>query len=673
MSRPGRLRGILLAVLLAGAAGPAGAQPAESAPELVPIPRPALEQVDEAVRRQLEEVRREADQLLAGGAAAAPEARAQAAETVGTLGRLYFLYDLPDAAEAALANAHRLAPEEFRWAYYLGAVRQQAHRAAAAVEAFETALALRPGELPVLLRLGEVELSRGDAAAARGWFERARAVDPDSAAALHGLARLAALEGDWPTAASLLAAVLERQPEATRVHYELGMAYRELGDLDRAREQLARQGQGEVRFADPLVEELAALVSGSGVYMVSGNSAFARGDWALAAEAYRRAVAAAPDDLTARQSLASALARAGRPEAALEELAEVLRRDPDNAFAHYNVATLEVARGRTAEALPHFEAALAAAPDFADAHFNLATALEQLGHFAEAEEHYAASLELEPEDRQARLHHARVLLRLDRAAAAAAEARTLLATDPGDARAHFTLGEALERSGQTAAAADSYRAVVDSAGGDDERGMGHLALGRLLAAAGDGAAAADHLRSASELLPDLDQPPLLLAQVLGRERRFAEAAEAFATALARQPANEGARFGRALALLLAGRDGEARRHLEDSLAVLPGSLALKHVLARLLAASPEPAARDGRRALELAREVFAAQQTLDHAETVAMAHAEAGDFDQAVAWQRQILDRARQTGDAATLERLAARLALYERGEPCRAPWLDGV
>ncbi len=83
------------------------------------------------------------------------------------------------------------------------------------------------------------------------------------------------------------------------------------------------------------------------------------------------------------------------------------------------------------------------------------------------------------------------------------------------------------------------------------------------------------------------------------------------------------------------------------------------------ATAPDPAARDGARAVReaaLAAELsgFASAAILD---TLAAAHAEAGDFQEAIRWQQQAI--ATNT-DASLNPELAQRLAMYEAGHPYR-------
>jgi hypothetical protein len=52
-----------------------------------------------------------------------------------------------------------------------------------------------------------------------------------------------------------------------------------------------------------------------------------------------------------------------------------------------------------------------------------------------------------------------------------------------------------------------------------------------------------------------------------------------------------------------------------------------------------------------------------------MALAEQGQFADAVAIQRGVIDAARQAGFTAEAIRMGANLQRYERRQPCREPW----
>src|SRR6185369_3467148 len=106
--------------------------------------------------------------------------------------------------------------------------------------------------------------------------------------------------------------------------------------------------------------------------------------------------------------------------------------------------------------------------------------------------------------------------------------------------------------------------------------------------------------------------------------------------------------------------------------LLPDDLQLNHTLARVLAAAPDAAARDGRQALAISQRLEAAmgdKKTTQLGETLAMAFAEVGNFANAAAIQRSVLEAAARAGLSPDVRRMTANLRLYERGQACRTPW----
>ena len=71
----------------------------------------------------------------------------------------------------------------------------------------------------------------------------------------------------------------------------------------------------------------------------------------------------------------------------------------------------------------------------------------------------------------------------------------------------------------------------------------------------------------------------------------------------------------------------------------------------------------------LAQTVFDTYQCIEHAETLAMAHAETGNYDQAMQWQKKAIAVATSANRADAMPCLKKNLALYESGKPCRTPW----
>lgn len=543
---------VFLVVLILGGCG---------RPGLEAVPQPDLGRVEEAVRRQLEA---KADEV----AALADATPGERAEAWGELGRLYHAYDFLSAAESCYENARTLAPDDFRWPYYLGFLHQVRGELEPAAERFREALARRRDDLPALLRLGDVLIELDRPAQARPFFERALELDPSSAAAHHGLGKVAAREDDPAAAARHFERALELQPAATLVHYPLAQAYRALGEREKAEDHLARRGYAGPTFADPLVRQLDETAVGAGLRLTRAGVALAEGRRDAAIEEYRQAVAADPSNVEARLALGTLLAQAGSDD--------------------------------------------------------------------EAKAHLSKAIELDP-------RHPRI------------------------AQAHLRLGEVLQRLGDPAAAEHYAQAMGAGLAEPRELAAAHLGLGNLLAARRDDEAAAGHYRAALETAPDLAEAHFNLAGVLGRLGRREDGMAHYRKVIELQPENVAARLYLAQDLAAAGRYGEALAVLEAARAALPESDVVAHTLARLLAACPDHSLRDGPRAVELALGALESRRErppLEYAETVAMAFAEAGNFEEAVKWQREVIAAAERAGDSGAVEVLRRNLARYERGDP---------
>ena len=164
---------------------------------------------------------------------------------------------------------------------------------------------------------------------------------------------------------------------------------------------------------------------------------------------------------------------------------------------------------------------------------------------------------------------------------------------------------------------------------------------------------------------------MALGDVLRSSGRVEASLAHYADAVRINPRAAEARFNYAMALVKLRRYGAARAWLDESVRAQPDRPELAHALARLLASAPDPAVRDGRRALTMTEQLAATNSNTEVGETLAMALAEVGAYRDAVAVQRDVMAAARQGGAGADLPRMTANLRLYETGRPCRTPWPD--
>ena len=188
-----------------------------------------------------------------------------------------------------------------------------------------------------------------------------------------------------------------------------------------------------------------------------------------------------------------------------------------------------------------------------------------------------------------------------------------------------------------------------------------------LATNGDYELAITRFQAALEIAPEQHVFRFQLARLLAALGRYEDARREFATVVQAMPENSAAWRGEVTALLLAGRYPDARRRLQEGLDALPRDGQLAHTLARLLATAPDDTVRDGELALRLAQTVYEVKKMYETAETLAMAHAETGNFEEAIKIQRALIERAESDEDATRVESLQLRLASYQNNEPWRA------
>jgi tetratricopeptide (TPR) repeat protein len=396
-----------------------------------------------------------------------------------------------------------------------------------------------------------------------------------------------------------------------------------------------------------------------------------------AAESYRRALALAPKDTAAQIHLAEIARLQGKPEEMQAALRRALAIDPGSAAALALLGQAALDRRDFAAAAQHLEAALKMAPGANRLHYLLAQAYRGLGDTAKAGEHLAQAgqvgvraadplleaLDAVRTGERVRLARAKTAYQNGRYAEAADLYRQLLTDRPDSVEARINLAACLVQLGDRAGAVEHLR---EAARRDPANANAHFNLGTLLAIDGPSAEAREHLAAAVALLPKDAEAHRSLAEVLRNGGRPEEALAEYARAVELDPNEEKARVGEAETLVRLARYKAAREKLEAGFQALPRSGLLAYGLARLLAACPDRSLRDGVRARTLAFAVWQAQATAAHAETVALANAEAGDCGEAARWQRIALDGAEKAFPPAQVEAMKARLAGFEKGAPCR-------
>jgi tetratricopeptide (TPR) repeat protein len=372
--------------------------PQARAGELQPVALPNLEGQPEDISTVLVEARAHVDALLQSAAA-----DTELADAYGELGSLYQSHQLGQAAERCFENAVQLAPDSFRWAYYLAWVTLQSGRNELALQRFEAAYKLDP-DYPVLtLRMADawLDLNRQDKAQAA--YQAVADTEGLQAAARYGLGQIALLRREYQQAVDYLTRVLALDPAATRVHYPLAQALRALGQNAAAREHLAQRGNGLPAARDPLVEELQALQSGARLHFSRAMKAVRKHDYAAAVTAFEQGLQHDPENPDARVSYARALYLAGDSGAAGAALETVLDAQPQHVTGRFLYAVLQEEAGAVAVAVSDYQRVLEQDPAHAGANFYLGNYHFHQGGYDTAAQHYAQAVAADAHNVPARM------------------------------------------------------------------------------------------------------------------------------------------------------------------------------------------------------------------------------------------------------------------------------
>lgn len=374
---------------------------------LATVHGPDLEELEADVREQLRSL-----QISLASLAKDPSATAaKLSEAYGLMGQVYHAYSLTSPAEECYLNAHSLAPKDFRWVHLLANICQREARTEDAIRYYKLARELRSDYLAAPVNLGNLYFQQNRLEEARASFRDALAINRNSAAALYGMGQAALSARDYAEAVRYFEQALAQAADANRIHYSLAMAYRGLGEIQKAQAHIERQGPVGVRASDPLVDALPELIRGERVHLLRGRLAFDARRFSEAANEFRKAVASKPDSVPARVNLGSALAQLGEIKEAIEHFQQALRVDSDNAPAHYNLAVLLAKENQHEQAIAHLRSVLALNAEDTEARFLLAQELVKFRREEEALAEFSRIVESNPGNEDALLEQVELLLR----------------------------------------------------------------------------------------------------------------------------------------------------------------------------------------------------------------------------------------------------------------------
>ena len=388
-----------------------------------------------------------------------------------------------------------------------------------------------------------------------------------------------------------------------------------------------------------------------------------------------------PDHLPSLVWLGETYLTLGRPRDAERHLAKAVEVDASSVAAWHGRGRAALALRDYRRAIAHFDRAVALDANAGAVHYQLGLAYRAIGDRSRAEAHLKrrgdAAVITPPDPLVDALpallktdagHLTRGIAALERRdwPVAVENLRTAAELSPGDSTIRLNLGTALFLGGDGAAARHEFEAAVRLS---PEMAKPRYTLGLLAEAELRDREAIEHFQAAVRLDPSYVEAHASLGDALRRTGRSDASLAHYAKVLSIDPTASQARFGYAMALVRLARYREARDWLTEAVALHADQPGFSHALARVLAAAPDEIVRNGVEARRLAETLLRSHRSAALSETMAMAAAELGRFDEAVRWQQDAIEAAVAAAQHDSAARMQENLALYRSGRPCRTPW----
>lgn len=407
-----------------------------------------------------------------------------------------------------------------------------------------------------------------------------------------------------------------------------------------------------------------------------------QGESQKAATYFEHVLKARPDDVAALVWLGNMYLDQGRPVEAEPLFSRALALDARVAAAQVGLGRVSLSARDYTRAIEHLEAALMLNRGATSVHYLLASAYRGAGQVERADIHLRQRGPIQAGPPDPLMQQVADLLRSpvtyesrgDRALArgdfarAAAEFRGGLDLAPESLAVRQKLATALSLTGDVKGAVEQLQEILRR---DPKFASAHYSLAALLQANGQTDRAIEEFASAVRYEPTYVQARLQLANTLRSRGRFEPARQQYLAVLGLDPRIAEARFGDAVSLAGLGRFDQARDRFSEGMRLHPDRSEFVLFLARLYAAAPDARVRDGARALTLSTGLTTRQDSASARETLAMALAEAGRYEEAVSAQREAIAIAERGGQWEVASRMTANRRLFESRQPCRTPWVE--
>ena len=251
----------------------------------------------------------------------------------------------------------------------------------------------------------------------------------------------------WKDSVSLYKRTLQFAPNSFRVYNNLGMSYRNRGDL---KEAIA-----------PLKKALMINPNYAEAYINLGNTYRDLGKRKEAASFYRKVIKLKPNYGEAYNNLAIEYSATGRNMEAIKLYQKAIELNPDYSEAYYNLGISQKQNGVPTEAIESYKKAININPSFAEAYNNLGILYRAMGRQKEAIDAYKKAIRLKPRYADAYNNLAVEYKSLNRDAEAIQMYKKAIEVKPDYAVAFNNLGIVYGTKGEYEDAIKCYKKAVE--------------------------------------------------------------------------------------------------------------------------------------------------------------------------------------------------------------------
>ena len=407
----------------------------------------------------------------------------------GELGNIYFVHGWEVEAAECYRSSVEIAPNEFRWLYYLGMITYRTDPQAAS-HTLADAIKLDAQYAPAHVYRAAALRSLGHLGQAKTHLKTANELDSRNPYASLWLGELAFAAQQFEAARSHLRHALKLNPEQSEAHATMAQVAMALGEADAATQhaQASRKRTKYTEMRDPLWWDVLKLGVTPQRYAERGNRYLQQGDFKRAISELEVAVTGLDKDshLWLNYGIALLLSKQYNEAVAVLENTLTVIRDNENTarnpteFAdlkvqsHYNLGLAYYHIGQTEKAISAYQKALELEPNFADAYGGLGVIYWRSGNLNDAIRHCQKAIKIAPENIEFHKNLTRIYWQKGMYDAAAVGYRIILELNPSDENALHHLGLILLSKQEYHEAVSCFQKVLQT---NPDNALTHGALG----------------------------------------------------------------------------------------------------------------------------------------------------------------------------------------------------